>query len=52
MSLELLTVLIMWCGYNEYTPVKEYQCRRQAIECVRKLKYASIDKLIDECLTK
>ena len=50
MSLELLTVLIMWCGYNDYAPVKTYQCRKQVIECVRKLKHASVDAVIDECL--
>lgn len=52
MGTEYLMIILMWCGYpgNVQNFQAANRCRREKIECVRKLENFTTDDVIDKCL--
>lgn len=55
MGTEYLIIVLLWCGdpgaHRSYRPDVD-KCRKEKIECVRKLKNFTTDDVIEKCLLK
>lgn len=47
-----LTIIILWCSpqHGNYTYMNVERCRKEKIECVRKLHAFTTDDVVDKCL--
>lgn len=54
MGTEYLMIILLWCQAPNHSNSQSaiYQCRRDAIRCVRDLNNFTTDDVLDKCLLK
>lgn len=51
MGTEYLLIILLWCGQGKNTWESHIdKCRREKIECVRRLVNFTTDDVVDKCL--